>query len=390
MNAARSRIGHFVDGSLAGQRYRAYVPPPLPPVPPLALEPLYPLIDRATQAVARLDGVASLLPDLHSFIYLYVRKEAVLSSQIEGTQSSLADLLLFEVADAPGVPVNDILEVSRYVAAMEHGLDRLRGGFPLSLRLIRELHGELLSTGRGRERNPGEFRTSQNWIGGPTPARAVFVPPPPDQLLPCLDALERFLHAEYPPLPILVRAALVHVQFETIHPFLDGNGRIGRLLVTLMLVAAGTMRSPILYLSLHLKAHRDRYYDLLQRVRLAGAWEEWVEFFLAGVAATAEQAIDATRRILDLFEADRQRIAGLGRSASAALRVHAHLTRHPLATAPEVAIAIGLSRPTVQKTLDALVRIDMVRETTGRQRHRRYLYDAYLAILSEGTEPLPR
>lgn len=239
----------------------------------------------------------SVLPNLPLFIYAYVRKEAVLSSQIEGTQSSLSDLLLFESDETPGVPLNDVQEVSRYAAALNHGLQRLRGGFPLSLRLIREIHEMLLSSGRGSDKQPGEFRQSQNWIGGTRPGTAAFVPPPPDLVLDCMSALELFLHDERPDLPVLIKAGLVHVQFETIHPFLDGNGRLGRLLIAFQLCAAGVLREPILYLSLYLKQHRTVYYDLLDRVRAKGDWEAWLDFFLTGVGDTAEQAAAAARRI---------------------------------------------------------------------------------------------
>jgi Fic family protein len=228
---------------------------------------------------------------------MYVRKEALLSSQIEGTQSSLSDLLLFENEEIPYVPLDDVAEVSNYVAAMEHGLKRLREGFPLSLRLIREMHAILLHSGRGASKQPGEFRRSQNWIGGTRPGNALFVPPPPDQLNECLDAFEKFLHMDDPQLPPLIKAGLAHVQFETIHPFLDGNGRLGRLLITLMLCEASALREPILYLSLYFKARRSDYYRLLQEVRENGAWEAWMEYFLTGVRETASQAVDTAARL---------------------------------------------------------------------------------------------
>jgi Fic family protein len=217
------------------------------------------LLAEANQSLGRLDGLASVLPNLSLFIYAYIRKEAVLSSQIEGTQSSLSDLLLFESHQAPGVPLHDVQEVSNYVAALNHGLDRLRGGFPLSLRLIREIHGVLLSKGRGSDKEPGEFRRSQNWIGGTRPENAAFVPPPPDLVPDCMNALELFLYDERTDLPLLIKAGLVHAEFETIHPFVDGNGRLGRLLITFLLCAAGVLREPILYLSLYLKQHRSLY-----------------------------------------------------------------------------------------------------------------------------------
>jgi cell filamentation protein, protein adenylyltransferase len=228
-----------------------------------------------------------MLPDISLFIYAYVRKEAVLSSQIEGTQSSLSDLLLFENNEAPGVPMHDVQEVSNYVAAMNHGLDRIRSGFPLSLRLIREIHSVLLSKGRGAQKQPGEFRRTQNWIGGSRPGNAVFMPPPPESVVECMGSLELFLHEERSGLPLLIRAGFAHVQFETIHPFLDGNGRLGRLLITFLFCAGGAIQAPILYLSLYFKTHRAAYYDLLERVRLKGDWEAWLDFFLTGVKETA-------------------------------------------------------------------------------------------------------
>jgi Fic family protein len=250
------RLGSHVTSSFGGETVRAYLPPPLPPNPPLDLARVYPLLDKATQALGRLDGVTTLLPDTELFIYLYVRKEALLSSQIEGTQSSLSDLLLYESEEMPGVPLDDVREVSNYVAAMNHGLERLRGGFPLSLRLIKEIHAILLEGGRSADKEPGEFRRTQNWIGGTRPGNARFVPPPPDRVQSCMGDLETFLHDDAHRLPLLVKAALAHVQFESIHPFLDGNGRLGRLLITFLLCAEGALTQPILYLSLYLKSHR--------------------------------------------------------------------------------------------------------------------------------------
>lgn len=381
------RLGRYVVKSYADETVRAFVPPPLPPDPPVRLDTVQRLLEQANHSLGRLDGLASILPNLPLFIYAYVRKEAVLSSQIEGTQSSLSDLLLFENDEAPGVPLNDVQEVSNYVAALNHGLDRLRGGFPLSLRLIREIHEVLLSKGRGSEKQPGEFRTSQNWIGGTRPGTAAFVPPPPEFVPDCMGALELFLNEERPDLPLLIRAGLVHVQFETIHPFLDGNGRLGRLLITFLLCAVGVLREPILYLSLYFKQHRQTYYDLLDRVRTKGDWEVWLEFFLIGVRDTAEQAAAAARRILTLFDEDRQKVEALGRPAASALRVFAHMQRNPIVSIPDVAGSIGISPPTVAKSLEHMRQLGLLRETTGRQRHRLFVYSAYLAILSEGTEP---
>lgn len=388
--AMKGRIGGFVTSAVAGERVRAYLPPPLPPRPAVDLAPLYPLIDRAMQALGRLDGIARLLPDTGLFLYLYVRKEALLSSQIEGTQSSLSDLLLYETEEVPGVPLDDVREVSSYVAAMEHGLKRLRGGFPLSLRLLREIHAILLRDGRGADKEPGEFRRSQNWIGGTRPGNAVYVPPPPERVMEGMGALETFLHDEAVRLPVLVKAGLAHVQFESIHPFLDGNGRLGRLLVTFLLCAEGVLAEPILYLSLYLKANRARYYALLQEVREEGAWEAWLAFFLEGVNETATQATDAAGAILALFARDRERIVALGRPASSALRLHDYLQHHPILSIPKAAEALALSGPTVRKSVEHLAGLGMLTETTGRRRGRLYVYSDYLAILSEGTEPLRR
>ncbi len=367
--------------------YRAFVPRPLPPDPPLLLDDeLQDLAERANRALGRLDGVAALLPDRSLFLYFYVRKEAVLSSQIEGTQSSLSDLLLHEEALAPGLLVDDVVEVSRYVAAMNHGLRRLREGFPLSLRLLREIHGVLLEGSRGGEKTPGDFRRSQNWIGGTRPGNAQFVPPPEHEVAGCLADLERFLHDIPNRTPTLMKAALAHAQFETIHPFLDGNGRLGRLLITLLLCAEGALAEPMLYLSLYLKRNRQRYYDLLQQTRLEGDWEGWYRFFLEGVIETADQAAATAQRIMALFERDRAQIGAIGRAAGSALRVYDLMRRQPFLGISEAAGQLGLSYPTVTTTVERLARLGIVHEVTGRRRGRLFVYSDYLAILNEGTE----
>jgi len=387
-NQDNQRLGSYFAHNVGGELVRAYVPAPLPPIPAVRIDQFQTLFEQANQSLGRLDGLASVLPDLGLFIYAYVRKEAVLSSQIEGTQSSLSDLLLFENDEAPGVPIQDVQEVSNYVAALNHGLARLRDGFPLSLRLMREIHGVLLSKGRGSTKEPGEFRRSQNWIGGTRPGSAAFVPPPPERVMECMGELEKFLHAERNDLPPLVKAGLVHVQFETIHPFLDGNGRLGRLLITFLLCAAGALREPILYLSLFFKSHRQTYYDLLMRVRETGDWESWIEFFLTGVKETSEQAVGAARRILDLLESDRKQIAALGRPAASALRVFQHAQTNPILSTRATAQKIGISFPTVTSAIDHLQKLGVLREITGKQRRRLFVYDAYLKILNEGTEPI--
>jgi len=384
------RLGRFVETAVGGERVRAFVPPPLPPDPPLNLSSLFGLYDTARGAVGRLDGVTAILPSTPLFLFMYVRKEALLSSQIEGTRSSLSDLLLFENDEIPLVPLDDVAEVSNYIAAMEHGLKRLREGFPLSLRLIREMHEILLSSGRGASKQPGEFRRSQNWIGGTRPGNAQFVPPPLDCLNDCLGAFETFLHVDDAQLPPLIKAGLAHVQFESIHPFLDGNGRLGRLLITLMLCEAGVLREPILYLSLYFKTHRADYYRLLQQVRENGAWEAWMEYFLTGVRETAGQAVDAAREIMDLFRQDRDTMRSLGRSAASVFRVHDLMQRRPIVTIQTAARELGLSFPTVGKSLDHLVALGIVSELTGKRRHRVFAYRKYIDVLDRGTEPLPR
>jgi Fic family protein len=386
----RGLTGHYVTTSTTGgERVRAFVPDPLPPKPSLDIDAkLRDRLDEAHLDLGRLDSVTTLLPDTQLFLYMYVRKEAVLSSQIEGTQSSLSDLLLFEADALPDVPIDDVTEVSNYVAAMQHGLRRIREDFPLSNRLLREMHAKLLARGRGSEKQPGEFRRSQNWIGGSRPGDAVFVPPPPHELSACLGALEKWLHDKPERTPTVLKAALAHVQFETIHPFLDGNGRVGRLLVTLLLCAEGVLREPLLYLSLYLKRHRSEYYALLERVRATGEWEDWIGFFADGIRESAAGAVATARRLVTLAEDDRDRVASLGRAAGSAMRIHHALQQRPVANAAQIAKRTRLSMPAVTRVLAALERIDVVREITGRRRNRVFSYDGYVKILSEGTEPL--
>jgi Fic family protein len=379
-------MGRFVSSRFGDETVRAYVPPPLPPEPPIELGGLMPLIERANRALGRLDGITSILPSPPLFLFMYVRKEALLSSQIEGTQSSLSDLLLFENDEIPLVAIDDVQEVSNYVAAMDYGLKRLREGFPLSLRLIREIHDVLLRKGRGSSKQPGEFRRTQNWIGGTRPGNALFVPPPPNELAGCLDNFEKFLHDDKT--PTLIRAALAHVQFESIHPFLDGNGRLGRLLITFLLCAEGALKDPMLYLSLYLKQRRKQYYDLLQAVRDRGDWEAWVEFFLTGVIETANEAVETARQLLTLFEEDRARIRALGRPAASMLRVHDLLQRQPIISIVPASKQLKVTHPTVMKALANLQELEIVHEITGRQRGRLFAYSHYMKILNRGTEAL--
>ena len=384
----RGEIGRYEVTSIGGERVRAFVPEPLPPNPVLVLDgPLQQALESAVLALGRLDGVSTLLPDEALFLYAYVRKEAVLSSQIEGTQSSLSDLLLFELDEAPGVPFDDVVEVSNYVAALDHGLRRLRENFPLSNRLLCEIHGVLLSRGRGSGKTPGEFRRSQNWIGGTRPGNAVFVPPPHTAVPDCMAAFERFLHAEDDGLPVLLRAGLAHVQFETIHPFLDGNGRVGRLLVTLLLCHAGVLRQPLLYLSLYFKQYRATYYELLNHVRRTGDLESWLSFFLEGVHLTATGAVSTAQRLAQMFQNDRNRIETTeGRRAGSVLRVHEVLKERPALSLSEVCNRTTLSFPAASSAMERLVEYGIAREITGKRRGRVFIYDGYLSILNEGLE----
>ncbi|HSQ42066.1 MAG TPA: Fic family protein [Fibrobacteraceae bacterium] len=379
--------GSFRNFKLGGEVVRAFVPGPLPPQPALEFtDARRRLLERATLALGRLDSVVLLLPDSSLFLYSYVRREAVLSSQIEGTQSSFSDLLLFELKEAPGIPMDDAAEVSNYVAALEHGVSRMREGFPLCNRLLREVHGVLLSRGRGSEKNPGEFRQSQNWIGGTRPGNAHYVPPPLEDMEQCLAELEKFFHDENAPYPILLKAALIHVQFESIHPFLDGNGRVGRLLVALLLHSEGLLSQPLLYLSLYLKQHRSEYYRLLDAVRSDGDWEAWVDFFLEGVEATANEAVHMAKSLVSLFQEDATRIQGSGRNASTLLRIHQALCKRPVLNIQETIKLTGLSFPPINKAMNSLAKLGIIQELTGARRNRVFAYRQYMQLLSEGTE----
>lgn len=381
------RVGSFKECSVSSsKRYKAYIPNALPPEPPLDMGRLYQLLDRAMTALGRLDGISLILPEPSLFLYMYVRKEAVLSSQIEGTQSSLSDLLLFEVAEAPGAPLDDVTEVSCYVSAMYYGMESLET-LPLSLRLIKEIHAILMNNARGGTKLPGEFRKSQNWLGGTEPSNAAFVPPPPENLIACLNDLELFLNGDANPVPALIKAALAHVQFETIHPFLDGNGRLGRLLITFILCAEGVMKEPLLYLSLYFKANRQAYYEQLQNVRFTGDWESWVEFFLNGVIDTANQATETATAMRDLFMEDRLLIENSGRSTASALSIHAYLQSNPITNTTDLKTNLNLSLPTILRSLNTLEALGIVKELTGKERHKLFAYDNYLRLLSEGTEP---
>lgn len=385
----RGLTGRYEITQAGGETIRAFIPNPLPPTPPLEMTAQrQQLLERATLALGRLDSVTLLLPDADLFLYAYVCREAVLSSQIEGTQSSLAQLLLFELEQAPGAPMEDVVEVSNYVAALNHGLQRLREGFPLSNRLLREMHAVLLSRGRGSEKSRGEFRHTQNWIGGTRPGNAHFVPPPPNHVQNCMAELENFLHGKNNPYPALIKASLAHVQFETIHPFLDENGRLGRLLIAFILHHDSLLSQPLLYLSLYFKQYRSEYYRLLDIVRTEGDWEAWLDFFLEGVEHTAANAVETAKRLLDLFQQDEQRIQQNQRMASTMLRVFRELCERPLITLNQVCERTRLSFPAVARAMENLQKLDIVYEITGQRRNRVFAYSRYLEILSEGTAPL--
>ncbi|MGI5924414.1 MAG: Fic family protein [Lentisphaeria bacterium] len=383
----RGLQGRYMTITTLGEKAQAFVPKPLPPHPPISWTPeLRSKFDQALLALGRLDSVSTLLPDTSLFLYMYVRKEAVLSSMIEGTQSSLSDLLLFELDQAPGVPLADVREVSNYVAALNHGLRLLDNGLPLSLRLFREIHGVLLNKGRGSKQAPGEFRRSQNWIGGTRPGNAVFVPPPAEEVLECMSRLELFLHDQPAPTPVLLKAALAHVQFETIHPFLDGNGRLGRLLIALLLCDQGVLRKPMLYLSLYFKTHRRHYYELLNNVRITGDWEAWLDFFAEAVIVTATQAVETAQQLFQLSNQDRDKISGLGRGAASTLQVHRALMERPIATSGSLVEKIGITPATVNKALGRLEQLGIVRELTAQKRNRLFSYAGYIEIMNRGTE----
>jgi Fic family protein len=387
---ASARAGEYRLAQDGHEGFWAFHPRPLPPDPSLLVDiAMQTLLDRSNQALGRLDGVTLLLPDPDQFIYTFVRKEAVLSSQIEGTQSSLSDLLLFEHDAAPGALVEDAGETANYIAALNHGLDQIAqpGAPPLSARLLREVHALLLRSGRGARKAPGEFRRTQNWLGGSRPGLARFVPPPAPEVAPAIAALERFIHDEPQPTPILIKAAFAHAQFETIHPFLDGNGRVGRLLITLLLCSEGVMRRPLLYLSLFFKRRREDYYANLQRVRTDGDWESWLRFFLEGVLEVAESTTHTTRRLVAMIECDRRIIHSFGRGAATAHRVHDLAARFIVLGASSAAEQLELTSPPVYAAIDRLEQAGILREATGRRRGKLYVYDKYLAILGEGTEP---
>ncbi len=384
--AQNKRLGSFSKKQITGESFKAFIPADLPPDPAINLKDLYHRIDKATQSLGQLNSITSTIPNKSLFIYMYVRKEALLSSQIEGTQSSFSDLILFENNQKTNIQIDDVEEVSNYVRAINYGLKRLKSGFPLCLRLLKEMHGVLLQGGRGSTKNPGEFRKSQNWIGGTRPGNALFVPPSPEKLPDLLKNLENFLHDEK--LPTLVKAGIAHVQFETIHPFLDGNGRLGRLLVILLLCEQGLLKDPTLYLSLHLKQNRQLYYNLLQEVRTNGTWETWLEFFLDGVVYTAKQAIETTQKMNKLFDNDLAKINTLGKAKFSCINTIEYLKKLPQVSVKLLAEKLNISAPTARNSLNNLVKLGIVKEITKKNRDKIYVYKKYLDILEYGTEPL--
>ena len=382
-----TRAGAWIKQKAGPEPFSCFIPAPLPPNPPIIFNhELLTLGEKANRALGQLEAVSLFLPDPNLFLYTYIRKEAVLSSQIEGTQSSISDLLLFENKETPGVPLADVQEVSNYVSAIQHGLDRLKEGFPLSLRLIKEIHALLVKETRGSKQEPGEFRRSQNWVGGTRPGDAIYVPPPAHEVLPALGALEKYLHGDPVPTPPLIKAGLAHAQFETIHPFLDGNGRVGRLLITLILCVEKVLSQPLLYLSLFFKRNRDEYYNSLQRIRTDGDWEGWLAFYLRGVGEVSGEASRTAKDLIVMFEKHRQELLGLGKAAGTALRVFELFKKRVLLNSSIAQEELKLSFPTVSKAMGNMQKLGFVREFSGKRRNRLFLYEPYFKILSEGTE----
>jgi cell filamentation protein, protein adenylyltransferase len=380
-----NRAGRFIKQQSGPEGYSAFVPAPLPPLPPIVLDNDHSkLQESAAFALGRLRGASERL-DPERLLYMYIRKEAVLSSQIEGTQSTLSDLLKYENSSAPGTPINDVEEVSRYVKALLYAIDEIHNGdLPLSLRLIRNIHRKLTEGGRGSKQTPGKFRCSQNWLGGSRPGNAIFVPPPPNELLPALDNFEKYLHNEYEAAPTLVKAGLAHAQFETIHPFLDGNGRVGRMLISLILVVEGVLAQPFFYISLYFKRNRAEYYDALQRVRDKGDWEGWLRFFFIAVESVAIEATEMADDLIDLFLADRKEVESLGRSAPAALKVFDLLKQKIVISPTSAAADSGLTWPTALSSLERMEKLGIVSEVTGKKRDRLFVYSEQLKILDGG------
>lgn len=377
-----SRSGTYVQ-QLEG--YRAFIPAPLPPMPAVRMDgEMQALLSQADRALGRLDGSIQTLPNPDLFVFMYVKKEAVLSSQIEGTQASFNDVLEAEANIFNPRQPNDVEEVLNYVTAMNYGVERLKT-LPMSVRLIKEIHALLLEGVRGNHLQPGEIRSSQNWIGvpGATIRTASFVPPPPFEVMNALGALETFLHDDTP-MPTLIKIGLAHAQFETIHPFLDGNGRVGRLLITFLLCEKGILTTPLLYISHYFKAHRQRYYDLLQATRDEGDWEGWLKFFLQGIATVSNQATDTARRIVQLREESRQIIASeFGRVGANGTMVLEQFFRRPIMQVNDIRAMLNVSYPAANSLMNKFVEHGLVEEVTGQARNRRFRFSPYIDLFAE-------
>lgn len=389
MATPKRQAGRYEKSTAAGEVIWAFIPESLPPRPALELNAAArEQVHLAEQKLSRLELAGEMVPSVEWFVYAFVRKEAVVSSQIEGTQASLVDLLAYEAGGPVSEEASDVEEVSNYLAALTYSRHQLHHekGLPLSARLLNEAHRRLMKGTRGASRQPGELRRSQNWIGGTRPSNAVFVPPPPQEVGRLLSDLEKYIHRD-DDLPPVVRAALVHVQFETIHPYLDGNGRIGRLLITLLLEHWKLLSEPLLYLSLFFKRHRAEYYRLLNAVRLEGDWESWISFFLEGVSTIADEAADTARELFLLVNKDRARVLSAPNASVMAARLLDQLPRHPMVAIPTVVELLDTTKPTAAKAVGVLEKLDILRETTGRRRDRTFSYAAYLDRLRSGTEP---
>ena len=383
----RGLQGRYDFLKLGGEEVRAFIPNTVPLKQPLKIDAeLARKLDNALVSLGRLDSISEILPDSSLFLYMYVRKEAVLSSMIEGTQSSISDLLVYELEGIPGVPIDDAMEVSNYVKALEYGVKRIDEGFPVSSRLFKEIHNILLSKGRGSTKEPGQYRTSQNWIGGTRPGNAVFVPPPPNMVESCMGNLETFIHDMKSVTPVLLKAAISHVQFETIHPFLDGNGRLGRLLISLLLYENKVLQKPLLYLSLYFKIHRQAYYEHLTNVRINGDWEKWIDFFADAVIHTSNQAVNTAKNLIALINSHESKVNSMGRASSTALVVYRCFVKQPVLNANAIQTQTSLSAATIHSSLENLIKLGILEEVSQKKRNKIFVYKEYINILNEGTE----
>ncbi len=383
----RGLQGRYDILKIGGEEVRAFIPNKLPLKQPLKIDAeLARKLDNALVSLGRLDSISEILPDSSLFLYMYVRKEAVLSSMIEGTQSSISDLLVYELEGIPGVPIDDAMEVSNYVKALEYGVKRIDEGFPVSSRLFKEIHNILLSKGRGSTKEPGQYRTSQNWIGGTRPGNAVFVPPPPNMVESCMGNLETFIHDMKSVTPVLLKSAISHVQFETIHPFLDGNGRLGRLLISLLLYENKVLQKPLLYLSLYFKIHRQAYYEHLTNVRINGDWEKWIDFFADAVIHTSNQAVNTAKNLIALINDHEAKVNSMGRASSTALVVYRCFVKQPVLNANAIQTQTSLSAATIHSSLENLIKLGILEEVSQKKRNKIFAYKEYINILNEGTE----